>query len=100
LEDTWKSIQEEKTENYRVLMMLFPLARTPMDKKGVKSMKDYSKGVDKVLNDMVPWKDRKEASRRLGAHGGKVKPGEVVVVLGGGESANHPLFKNAKVIRE
>lgn len=71
-----------------------------MDKEGVRAMKKYSEDVEKTLDSLAPWLKRKKASRRLGAFGGKLKPGEAAVMLDGGESANNPLFKNAKIVRE
>lgn len=60
-------------------------------------MNSYSKSLDRALDSMIPWQ---KASSNRGRYRGKVKSGEVVVVLGSGESAKDPLYKNAKTTRE
>jgi hypothetical protein len=80
-----------------MLLSIVPLARTPMDKKSAQALNKYQKSLDRSLRKMTPWK--KDASR-LSKLRGKVKSGEVAVVLSGGESSNHPLFDDLRVIRE
>lgn len=95
--DTWKYIQEDKVERYRYLLQVIPLARTPMDGKGGRAMQHYAKQIERNLDKMVPWR---KVSSRLADLRGKVKPGEVVVLLEGDEAADHPLYRGAKVKRE
>lgn len=46
----------------------------------------------------TPWRKVSQARReRLSKH---VKPGEVAVILGSGDSSANPLFKDAKILRE
>lgn len=71
-----------------------------MDKQGARALRDYQKDVEKMLDNMVPWRKRNRRSSGIQNHRGKIKPGEVVVLLEGEEPANYPLFQNAKVIRE
>lgn len=98
LTTNWKYVQEDKIEHYRVTMALMPLARSPMDKKGASGLADYQKKLERMLNAAVPW--QKRASGRRESLRGKVKPGEVVVILERGESANDPLYSDARTIRE
>jgi len=96
--EVWKYIREDKIEHYRVLMSLMPLARTAMDKKGGQAIQKYGKDLERMFEDAIPW--RKKASRRRESLRGKVKPGEVVVVLEGTDAADLELYSDAKVVRE
>lgn len=69
-----------------------------MDKESGRSLADYAKSVQKVIERITPW--TKAASRRGEHLRGKVKPGETVVLLGGGDRVDNPLYKGAKVARE
>jgi hypothetical protein len=97
LEKAFRQIQEEKYLDYQVWMMMLPIARTPQDKKGGKAMEQYAKQVGRALESLVPWL-RKACKARRPVRG-NAKPGEVVVVLSGDETANLPVFKDAKVTR-
>jgi hypothetical protein len=68
-----------------------------MDEKSGRSMKDYARKLDKSFDQMVPWQ---RDSRRLAHMRGKVKSGEVVVLLEDGDTSKNPLFKDAKTKRE
>ena len=94
--ENWKLVREDRVEQYRVLMSLMPLARSPMDKKSASALQKHAKSVERMLEDAVPW--QKHARRSTLA--GKVRPGEVVVVLSSGETADDPLYSDAKVTRE
>lgn len=81
-------------------MALMPLARTIMDKKVAQATEAYTKKIERMFDSMVPWQ-KKQAGRRLRESlRGKVKPGEVVVILEAGESMSDPLFSGAKITRE
>lgn len=97
LEDAWKYIQEDKADQYMFWFNLMPLARTPMDKKAGSSMNRYAKSIERYIKKIAPWvKDRGRVDRLRG----RAKPGEMVVVLGAGESADNELFRGLKVIKE
>lgn len=76
---------------------VMPLARTPQDKKGASALRDYQRKLVRSLDEMAPWIG---ASRRLQSLRGKIKPGEVRVILGAGESADIPLFEDAQITKE
>ena len=80
-----------------MLMVLMPLARTPWGKKDAASLKQYSDKVKKSLDASIPWK---KTSRSKESLRGKVKPGEVVVLLESGEQLDPEFTKGAKVTRE
>jgi len=98
--ETWKYIQEDKIDHYRMLMALMPLARTSMDKKAGSAQQSYSRSLERSLREATPWRKASgrvmsESLRRKGLEDGKV-----VVLLDGSESANDPLYADAKIIRE
>jgi hypothetical protein len=95
--DSWKFIQEDRATHYRMLQMLLPLARSPMDKKSAQGMSSYAKKVDRVISGMVPWQ---KATSRTAHLRGKVKPGEVVIMLDGDESLDSSFIEGVKVVRE
>lgn len=69
-----------------------------MDKKSGSALSDYSKTLERNLMSNTPWRKVSQARReRLSKH---VKPGEVAVILGSGDSSANPLFKDAKILRE
>jgi hypothetical protein len=82
-------------EQYRVLMTLLPLARTPMDKKGGQAMQSYARDIERMLSEATPWLKKATRRRPKGA-----KPGEIVVLLGQDEIADDPLYKDAQIARE
>lgn len=95
----WKFIREDKADHYKTMAALIPLGRTPMDKRGGKALTKYQRDIERSLNALTPWRNKHSALReRLLRQG--VKPGEIVVVLGPGESADSPLYEGAKIIRE
>lgn len=98
LDETWKLIQEDWVIDKQTLMALFPLARTPMDKKSGESLKQYQKSLQKQFDSLLPWKGRNRGLRS--SMRGKITPGEAVVVLGAGDTRNHPLYRDAKTIKE
>jgi hypothetical protein len=100
LYETWKYIQEDKVEQYKILMAVAPMARTPMDKKGAGALRKYIDKLNANLRNALPWLKKEPVSGRLAYLREKVKPGEVVVILDDGESKNDPLFEGAKIIRE
>lgn len=93
-EETIKLIIEEKQSDYKMLAMLIPLGRSPFGKEDGAALKRYSDNVLKALDRMTPWRIR---SRRDDLIQSGMKPGEVVVQLGSGDSANDPLYKGAKI---
>jgi len=100
LTKVYRYIQEDRAENYRVLMSFAPLARTPDSKKGSESMKNYAKSVERMLDGMTPW-NKKGPGRRATLRGGsKVQPGTIMVVLDGSDSPKDPLYSGAKITRE
>jgi hypothetical protein len=93
----FKMIQEDKVEQWRMEMNIAPLSRTPMEKKGSSSLKDYEKKLSRVLDSLVPWQKR---SSSIARQRGKIEEGKTIVILEGGESSKSPLFKDAKITRE
>lgn len=77
-----------------MLAAVIPLARTPMSKQAAGALKKYQKQVDKSLDAMVPWS---RASSRLSGLRGKVKSGEVVVMLDGSDIKDDDLYKDAQI---
>lgn len=94
--DAWKMIQEDRVDRYRMLAMVAPLARTPMDKKSAASMKKYAQDLTRGLENATPWRNapRSGVSRR-----DRVEPGKVVVFLEEGEAPNDPLYAGAVIAR-
>ena len=97
---TWKLIQEDKTRFVQDIMMLMPLARTPMDKKGGKSLEKYAKKVGRALEKRMPWLRTRRG--KLAHLRDKVPSGETRILLAPGEPdpSGNPLFKGVKTIRE
>lgn len=58
-------------------------------------MSDYTKKLERMIADMVPWKKSRRERYR-----GRVKPGEIKVFLEPGEKASNPLFAGANISRE
>ena len=98
MEDAIKHIQEDKYQYYQIMSLMFPMSRTPQDKKGARSMQKYMQQINDVLLELVPWMKKKHG-RPMRSYHGKVKPGEVVVILDSGETADLDLYKNAKIIK-
>jgi len=103
LEEAYKMCREGKQEYYRVMSVLFPLARTAMDRKSGRAMSKYAKQIKKYLVQFAPWKklDAYRAKKRLKSKGlAKLKPGEMAVMISPGEDEEHPLFKDSKIIKK
>lgn len=93
--NTYKTILEDRQSHYNFLYLIAPLARTPMSKEGGRSTKRYADNVKSIIESLTPW--RKSALRRdMKKKGSK---GQVMVMLDQGESANHPLYKDAKIMK-
>lgn len=90
-------MREDKAEFYRMLANIVPLARTPMDKKGGQNLNKYNKSLNKVIDSFAPWLSSRDHLQSLR---GKVKPGEVLVILDGDDDPNNPLFAGATISRE
>lgn len=70
-----------------------------MDKKSGSSLNSYNKSLEKVLDSMTPW--TKKQHGKLAGLRNQLKSGEVMVILGEGESAsNLPIDKSMKVVKE
>ena len=82
-----------------MLIAIAPLSRTPMDKKGGHALADYGKSLERALEQMLPWQP---SSRKTGylRRRGRVKSGEVKVILDRGESGDLDLFAGADIVRE
>ena len=93
--DTYKLIMEDKQQEYNFQYLVAPLARTPMTKEGAQSTKRYSDNLKRVIENLTPWR-KSDLRARLQKKG---KRGQVVVMLDAGESANHPLYKDAQIMR-
>jgi hypothetical protein len=78
-------------------MQMFPLARTPMDDGSAEALTRHSRNLEKAIDDMTPWVENRSRIRRMR---GRITPGEVVVILDGGESPTDPLYVDAKITRE
>lgn len=72
-----------------------------MDKKSGRGMRDYSNRLKRMLDNMTPW-DRDSRMNALRHKYGKHVSGDerVFVLLGAGEAPDHPLYKDAKVVKE
>jgi len=77
-----------------------PLAQTPWDKKHAQAQKKHSDSIHKTIESMIPWASEKRPRSKLAHLRGKVKPGEVVVVLDAGDRADLELYQDAKILRE
>lgn len=69
-----------------------------MDAKGGRSLEKYAKKLHGLVEKMTPW--RKKAGSLRKSMQGKVKPGEVVVLLDDGDTSALPLYKGAKTLKE
>jgi hypothetical protein len=85
-------------EYYKTLALVMPLARAPMDKRSANSLKKYEQQLLKSFDSMTPWLSH--ASGRLSGLRGKVKPGEVVVLLDGSDIQDEDLYKGAQIKKE
>jgi hypothetical protein len=80
-----------------MLVSIAPLARTPMDKRGSSSLRDYGRKLERVLESWTPWRKRSQVRARQKG----LKSGELRVILGPGESdLAKTLFKDSKVIHK
>lgn len=96
---TWKLIREDRVSDYRMTMALLPLARTSMDKKSGEALNKYQKKIANMLTESIPWQlDDREPRQRAKARG--AQDGKMTVRLDSGESADFPLYKNARISRE
>lgn len=96
--ETWKLIREDKAEQYSMLYAIVPLAQTPWDKKHSQSQRKHSNIVQKAIENIAPWTNTKD--RRRSSHlRGKVKPGEVVVMLDAGDQADLGIYSDAKIVK-
>lgn len=101
IEQTWKWIQEDKNYHYNMLINIAPLSRTPMDKDGGKSLNKYAKTLRNLVDQLTPWKKPAGGLGLREKLRGKVKPGEIVILLDEGESSiNNPLFEGVKQVRK
>lgn len=92
-------MREDKAQHYKLIAKMFPIARTPMDKKSASSLQSYGKSVDKMIDSMTPW-TRKQHNHLAGLRE-NLRSGEAMVILGEGESvANLPIFEGMKVVKE
>ncbi len=100
MDQVYRYIQEEKKEHYLLLMALAPLARTPMDEKSGRSLQDYARQVEKMIDSLAPWtvqdKIRDGLTRKLRK---KVASGTVVVITEASDSPNDPLFTGATIVK-
>ena len=96
--ESWKVVQEDKTQVLYDSLMIMPAARTAMDKKGAKSLDNYLKKVTKAIGKRIPW--RRSRGGKLSHLRDKIPSGETRVLLGKGEDGNNPLFQGVKKIRE
>jgi len=92
---------EGKRFEYALLSSVIPLARTPMDKKGAKAMDKMSKELSKYLTKtLTPWDSGPLSTKaRVNKYGGRVKSGEIAVVLGPGEGGLADVFKDSKIVK-
>jgi 23S rRNA C2498 (ribose-2'-O)-methylase RlmM len=91
---------EQRKMEFSLLQQMFPIARTPLDKRTAKSLSNYSRDVGKTLNSLTPWQgtiNRYEQKKRQLSKLG-VKSGEVVVLGNTTKELSNTLFKDAKVI--
>ena len=93
LEGTVQLIQEDRANHYQMLMMLAPLARTPMSKEGGRGLDKYARSVRRAINQLTPWRKH---SRFAKAHP-KAQQGEAVIVLDAGERLPEDFTRGAKV---
>lgn len=77
-----------------------PLAQTPWDKKTAQAQKRHSDSLQKSIESIAPWQFKGRARSKLAHLRGKVKPGEVVVMLDEGDQADLGIYEDAKLIRE
>lgn len=80
-----------------MLVNIAPLSRTAMDKKGGSALQNYGKKLERHLDLMTPWRKRRGWTRGLAK--GKLKSGEVMVVLGNEDSPEDPLYAGARTTR-
>ena len=98
LEDTWRMIREDEINEFKMLKLLIPLARTAMDKNTAQGLDRYGKSIDRMFETALPWRPAQGRRERLFRRGG-LQSGEVAVVLDAGDDPNNPLFKDVKVIK-
>lgn len=82
-----------------MLMMIAPLARSPMERKAAQALADYGKALERALDDVVPWQKSPRRNAYL-RRKGKIKSGEVKVILDPGEAGDIGLYDGAKIVRE
>jgi len=99
LEDTWRMIREDEINQFKMLKLLIPLARSTMDKNAAQGLDRYSRSIDRLFDSALPWRPAQSRRERL-FRSGKLKSGEVAVILDAGDDPNNPLFKDVQVIKE
>lgn len=93
--ESWKMIVEDRVRDWRMMVAVAPLSRTPMDKGGASAMTKYAKNLDKQLANALPW--QRSGGRGLGDLRRKVKSGETVVMLDANDDKNSALFAGARM---
>lgn len=84
-----------------MLVNIAPLSRTPMDKDSGRALDRYSKQLRRLIDRLTPWKKSASGLGLREKLRGKVKPGEIVILLDEGESSiNNPLFEGVRQVRK
>ncbi len=97
LDETYRQIQEDRRDQYLMMMSMMPLARTPMDEKSGRWLSNYMRDLRRMLFEMTPWEKQNGSIRS--AYRGKVKSGTIAVVLDDPRLKEDPMFKGAKVVK-
>lgn len=73
---------------------MMPLARTPQSRQGVRSMKNYSKKLENVLDSLTPWMTSSKFSALRRQYGDKMPEGsQVMVEFDANDNPDSSLFK-------
>jgi hypothetical protein len=74
-------------------MLLMPLAKTPMDKRGAQSMRTYSQKIDRAIEGLTPWTSESKFNALRRKYGKSMEDSQIVVHFDASDDPNNPLFE-------
>jgi len=100
--EQYRYIKEDELQKWTIMMNIVPFARTPLTKKGGKAMVEAERNFGQALMKAItPWKNAHEERKKRFERKYGVKPGEIAIVYGAGESniAKSLANKDTKLIK-
>jgi len=81
-------------------MLVAPLSRTPMDRKGAQNQRTYSQKLQRSLEMLTPWSEDTKFNALRRKYGPSMRgEAQVIVSFDANDDPNSPLFKDAITTR-